>query len=118
MTERPDPYSSFVHLVEDAVLPRLLENPQHARLDGRQAKDVWEVVGRFAFDGDVWELYVDNHYEPLLLAYWSAKFRGEDQTFERADMKQRQKLVLAPDLRALRPTGLQHLYLYQGRAAA
>jgi hypothetical protein len=39
LTERPDPYSSLVRLVEKAV-PRLLENPDHDRLDGRQASDV------------------------------------------------------------------------------
>jgi hypothetical protein len=38
-------------------VPRLLENPDHDRLDGRLASDVWQVVGRFELDGEVWELY-------------------------------------------------------------
>ncbi|MBI1382638.1 MAG: hypothetical protein GC161_16295 [Planctomycetaceae bacterium] len=120
MNDRP--YPSFAALVEAEVLPRLAANPGHVRLDGGESvgSEVWNTVGSFMFDGDEWEVFVDNHYEPLLLAYWSARFRGEDRTFRRADTKTRVKLELADDLRKIRPGRHQYLYLYRrgSRAAA
>lgn len=105
-TVDPRCYPSFTALVEAEVLPRL---------DGGESVggEVWGTVGSFEFDGSEWDVFVDCHYEPLLLAYWSARARGERRTFEAAELKTRTKLVLAADLRAIRPGRHQHLYLYR-----
>ncbi|MEZ5989925.1 MAG: hypothetical protein R3F30_12525 [Planctomycetota bacterium] len=104
---------SFQQFVEAVVLPRLLENPGDARLDGwTEAKGNWEVAGRFRFDGQVWKAHEDCRYEPLLLAYWSAMARGEEQTFVRADTEHGVRLDLVHDLQALRTTRHRYLYLY------
>lgn len=108
-------YPSFTAIMEALVLPRMLEQPDDLRLDGAESGGNWEEVGRFIFDEQEWRLFEDNRYEPLLLAYYSAKFRGEDQTFVRG---QRQggggiRLNLAPEVEAVRPPRRgSYLYLY------
>jgi hypothetical protein len=109
------PFNSFVDFVEAVVFPLLLQHPQHARLDGWESGGNWEVVGRFRFEGNVWRVHADNHYEPLLLAYYSAKFRPAVATFLRADTDKGIRLDLVPELEALRPSrrgNARYLYVY------
>jgi hypothetical protein len=107
-------YPSFTALVEAEFLPMYLRHPHHDRLDGRQSvgAEVWNLAGSFEFDGQVWDVSVDNHYEPLMLAYWSARFRGVERTFRRSDTKTMEKLELAEDLQAVRPGRYQYFYVY------
>src|SRR5688500_9668100 len=99
-------------------MPRLLQNPRHSRLDGwTEGKGIWEVVGLFRHDGHVWRVHADNHYEPLLLAYYAAKFRPEIQAFVQADTgKDGVRLDIVPEFEALRPTrrgNARYLYIYR-----
>ena len=110
-------YDTFIALVEAEVLPRLLQNPQLARLDGwTETKGNWEVVAMFRHEGNVWRVHADNHYEPLLLAYYSAKFRPDSPTFVRAETdKDGVRLDLAPELEQVRPPrrgNARYLYVY------
>ena len=58
----------------------------------------------------------DNHYEPLKLAYYSAKFSRAAHTLVRAEMdKDGVRLDLVPELEALRPPrrgNARYLYIY------
>jgi hypothetical protein len=105
-------YPSFAIFVEGVVLPRLLEFPERKRLDGWDKGGNIEVAGRFSFGGAEWVAHEDCHFDPLLLAYWSARVRGESRTFERSDTKRGVRLDLVPDLQALRPSRWRYLYLY------
>lgn len=100
------PCNSFVAAMEAIVIPMMLQNPGHLRLDGRESGGNWEEVAGFRFGGDIWRLFADNRYEPLLLAYYSARFRGEDQTFLRVlrDRGDGDRLDLLPDLERVRPS--------------
>jgi hypothetical protein len=111
-------YENFVAFVEAEVLPRLLQNPQHARLDGwTESKGNWTVIALFRHDGHVWRVHADSHYEPLILAYYGVKFRHESPTFVRTETdKDGVRLDLSPELGALRPTrraNARYLYIYQ-----
>ena len=109
------PYESFTAIMEAVVLPRMLASPGDIRLDGEQSGGNWSEAGRFRFDGGVWRLFEDNRYEPLLLAYYSARCRGEDLTFVRGQRQRSDgiRLNLVPELEAVRPTKPgSYLYLY------
>jgi hypothetical protein len=106
------PYPSFVAFVEGVVLPTLLKHTGRKRLDGWEKGGNLNVIGRFIHEGDTWEAHEDCHFEPLLLAYWSAKARGSGPTFRRADTKHGVRLDLEPKLQSLRPTSKRYLYLY------
>ncbi len=106
-------YPTFAAFVEGVVLPRLRAHPERKRLDGWEKGGNIEVAGRFRFDRDEWVAHEDCHFDPLLLAYWSARARGEARTFVRADTKKGVRLDLAADLQALRRSRWRYLYLYQ-----
>lgn len=105
-------YPSFAAFVEGVVLPRLEQHPHRKRLDGWEKGGNIEVAGRFRFDGADWVAHEDCHFDPLLLAYWSARARGESHTFARAETKRGVRLDLAPDLQELRRSRWRYLYLY------
>jgi hypothetical protein len=89
--------------------------PGQNRIDGRAkggGKHDWRPFARFRFDGGLWIVTGDNHYEPLMLAYWSAMSRGDRQTFKRVELPTRVKIVLADDLQALRGPGPKNMSLY------
>jgi len=110
-----DTYASFTAIMESVVIPRMLERPGNIRLDGAESGGNWNEAGRFMFDGTEWRLFEDNRYEPLMLAYYSAKFRGEEQTFVRGPRQrgEGERLNLADDLEGVRPPRSgSYLYLY------
>lgn len=111
-------HESFVAFAEAEVLPRLLQDPVPTRLDGStERKGNRAVVGLFRHEGQVWRVNADSHLEPLLLAYYSAKFRTGAVTFVRAKTGAAgARLDLAPELDRLRPNrrgNARHLYLYR-----
>lgn len=106
-------YPTFAAFVEGVVLPRRMKHPERKRLDGWPKGGNWEVAGRFNHDGDEWVAHEDCHFDPLLLAYWSARARGEAKTFVRADTKKGVRLDLVADLQSLRRSRWRYLYLYQ-----
>lgn len=113
--DRPDEplyCKSFTEFVERVALPRLLENPSALRLDGEVTGGNREVAGRFFFGGRQWKVHSDTHFEPLLLAYWHARRFGETSTFERASTGSSERLALVPQLRRIRASPHQHLYIY------
>lgn len=103
---------TFTEFVERVALPRLLENPRALRLDGRDTGGNREVAGRFYFGSRQWKVHSDTHFEPLLLAYWHARRFGEAATFERVVTGSDEKLDIVPELRRVRASPHQHLYVY------
>ena len=93
-----------------------MRSPNDARLDGwTESKGNWDVVGRFMHENQVWRVHGDNRYEPLLLAYYGAKFRPDTPTFVRADTEHGNRLDLVPELEQLRPPrrrSARYLYIY------
>lgn len=70
------------------------------------------MAGWFRLGGAEWVAHEDCHFDPLLLAYWSARVRGDARTFTRAPTKNGVRLDLAADLQALRRSRWRYLYLY------
>ena len=104
--------NTFTEFVERVALPRLLENPRATRLDGQDSGGNRKVAGRFFFAGKQWKVHSDTHFEPLLLAYWHARRFSEASTFERVATGSDEKLDLVTELRRVRASSHQHLYIY------
>ncbi len=103
-------YPTFAAFVEDVVLPLRIKHPERKRLDGWEKGGNIAVAGRFHLGGAEWVAHEDCHFDPLLLAYWSARARGDARTFVRADTKKGVRLDLAPDLQALHWSRWRYLY--------
>lgn len=104
--------NTFTEFVERVALPRLLENPRALRLDGQDGVGNRKVAGRFLLAGRQWKVHSDTHFEPLLLAYWHARRFGETATFERVATGADEKLDLVTELRRIRASPNQYLYIY------
>jgi hypothetical protein len=104
-------HGSFREIMEAVVLPRKVVHPDHARLDGWITGGHWGVTGSFEYQGRIWNLYEDSHYEPLLLAYAALQQNDEDP-FVIGNIKSGLRLDLRPDLQAQRSTRYRHLYIY------
>lgn len=96
--DEPRCCETFTDFVERIALPRLLENPRAARLDGEVTGGNRNVAGRFYFGGRQWKVHSDTHFEPLLLAYWHARRFGEGATFDEVGTAAGERLALVPEL--------------------
>jgi len=103
-------YKDFVSFVQDVVLPRQALNPDHLRLDGATTGGNREVAGKFHYNGIDWVVHSDSHYEPLLLAFASAKAGTEP--FIEENTKKGRCLSLKPEIRAQQKSKYKYLYIY------
>jgi hypothetical protein len=104
-------FESFAAFVEAVVLPGKETNPGHKRLDGQQTGGNFAVAGEFRHRGRSWKVHADTHYEPLLVAYESAR-RGEDPFIE-APTKRGVALDLTDELRrTLTEQRFKYVYIY------
>ena len=103
-------HANFVSFMQAVVLPRRASHPDHLRLDGALTGGNREAAGEFQRNGIGWVVHSDTHYEPLLLAFASAK-AGTDPFIEEKTKKGR-CLSLKPEIRAQQKSKYKHLYIY------
>ncbi len=101
----------FIMFMQNVILPRQAQNPDHIRLDGQVSGGNRESAGRFQYDQIVWVVHKDTHYEPLCIAYDEAV--AGRAPFVAEDTKSGQCLVLKPKLRSKQKNPrYKYLYIY------
>lgn len=106
-------YDDFVSLIQAVVLPLRVAHPDHLRLDGAPSGGNWQVTGRFRYNGQIYSVYADSHYQPLELAYTDATAGTDPFTEEETSKGGRRCLVLRADLKSRRHSPYKHLNIYR-----
>ena len=94
--------------MEEIVLPLAKNNPQWIRLDGQNSGGNRQVYAFFSYNGKIWKIHSDTHFEELIKAYKDIQ-KGNDPfiiTFTREANSE--CLELRPEL-ANNP---KHIYIY------
>ena len=106
-------YESFILFMESLILPMMLENPTHKRLDGKESGGNMKIIGKFRHLGLKWKVHKDTHYEPLLLAYYAFKYKNEAEVFKINNDNSIPKLIFADAINNFRDSHSAYLYIYQ-----
>jgi len=103
-------YDSFVEFMIAVVLPLRAANPDAIRLDGALSGGSRNSVGRFLHDGREWVVHEDTHFEPLQIAFQSARVGSNPFVEEATDRGL--CLSLRSDLRATQTSPHKYMYIY------
>ena len=109
---------TFEKFMEREVLPQLLRDPSKKRLDGRDTGGNREVFGIFTHELEDWHVNADSHFEPLILAYYAAKYAPPGvPAFDRVPAEgPAQRLALSKELQnTMRRDRPQYFYAYPHR---
>ena len=106
-------FDSFLDLMDSVLLPQKRANPLHTRLDGQMKGGNRLGVGQFRYNGKVWVVHADTHYEPMVIAYEEIKRNHGYDPFVEKSTPHGTCLELKDELQERLPKPkIKHLYIY------